>query len=257
VSRRGPAPWAVGTVAAILLFLYGPLILIGVLSFNASSVAGLPIDGLTFRWYEQLFEDQRFVAAGVFSLKIAAISTAISLVIGTAGALGLSRRSSRLLGALGQFWLVPLIIPALVLSVAMASAFRLLEIRLSLWTVVAGHVVVNGPLVYLLVTARLRGFDWSLVEAARTLGASGPQAFRLVTGPLLAPAIVGGAVLSFAISLDNFVTTLFLTGGESTLPLLIWSMMREGFSPSVNAMATLLVAATLVAAVAAERLARR
>jgi spermidine/putrescine transport system permease protein len=257
MRRRGAAPWARVTISGILLFLYGPLLLIGVLSFNSSSVAGLPMKGVTLRWYEQLFQDDRFVDAGIFSLKVAAVSTVIALLVGTAGAIGLSRHGSRLLGGLGQFWLVPLVIPALVLSVAMSSAFRLLEVRLSFWTVVAGHIVVNAPLVYLLVMARLRGFDWSLVEAARTLGAGAFEAFRLVTAPLLMPAIVGGAVLSFAISLDNFVITLFLTGGESTLPLLIWSMMREGFSPAVNALATVLLTGTLVAAVLAERLARR
>jgi spermidine/putrescine transport system permease protein len=257
MTRRGPAPWALAVISAGLLFLYGPLLLIGLLSFNASSVAGLPMEGITLRWYEQLFQDDRFVEAGLFSLKVAAVSTAIAVVVGTAGAIGLSRHGSRLLGVLGQFWLLPLVIPALVLSVAMSSAFRLLELRLSFWTVVAGHIVVNAPLVYLLVMTRLRGFDWSLVDAARTLGAGSFKAFRLVTAPLLMPAIVGGAVLSFAISLDNFVITLFLTGGESTLPLLIWSMMREGFSPAINALATVLLVGTLVAAVFAERLARR
>jgi spermidine/putrescine transport system permease protein len=138
----------------------------------------------------------------------------------------------------------------------MAAFLRLVEIRLSFWTVVAGHVVVNAPLIYLVVAARLKGFDWSLVQAARTLGANPLQAFRRITAPLLAPAVVGGAILAFAISIDNFVVTLFLTGGESTLPLLIWSMMRAGFSPAVNALATVLVAGTLAAAIVAQRLVR-
>jgi spermidine/putrescine transport system permease protein len=179
------------------------------------------------------------------------------VVIGSAGALALSRSRSRLASVAGLAWSVPLLIPALVLAVAMASAFRLLDVTLSFWTIVAGHVVVNAPLVYLVVMARLRGFDWTIVQAARTLGASSATAFRRITLPLLAPAMLGGAILSFAISLDNFVTTLFLTGGRSTLPLLIWSMMREGFSPTVNALATVLLLGTLLAAIVAERLATR
>lgn len=255
---RRRARWAPIVIVAALVFLYGPIILIAVLSFNASPIAALPVRGLTLGWYDALLGDERFRHAGIYSLEIALISTAIAVVIGTAGALGLGRRgTSRPVAALGYFWAVPLLVPALVLAVALASAFRLLDVRLSLWTIVAGHVVVNAPLVYLVVTARLRGFDWSLVQAARTLGASASGAFRRVTLPLLAPAIIGGAILSFAISLDNFVVSLFLTGGRSTLPLLVWSMMREGFSPTVNALATLLLLITLAAAVVAQRLVTR
>jgi ABC-type spermidine/putrescine transport system permease subunit II len=258
VSRGRTGRWAPIVIAVSLVFLYGPIVLIALLSLNDSSVAALPMRGVTLHWYDELFADERFRDAGVYSLQLGIVSTVIAVVIGTAGALGISRgRATRWSSAVGSFWTVPLLVPALVLSVALASAFRLLEARLSFWTLVAGHVVVNAPLVYLLVLARLRGFDWTLVQAARTLGADTFTAFRRVTLPLLAPAIIGGAVLSFAISLDNFVVSLFLTGGRSTLPLLIWSMMREGFSPTANALATLLLVGTLVAAVLAERLATR
>jgi spermidine/putrescine transport system permease protein len=251
------ARWPHVVIGAGVAFLYAPLLLIALLSFNASSVAALPIRGLTFAWYRELFADPGFRDAAIFSLEVAAVSTLIAVILGTGGALGLSRRTSRLAGWIGHGWTVPLLVPALVLAVAMASAFRLLEIPLSFWTVVIGHVVVNAPLVYLLVMARLRGFDWTLVQAARTLGATAPRAFGRVTLPLLAPAIIGGAVLSFAISIDNFVVSLFLTSGRSTLPLLIWSMMRQGFSPTINALATVLLVGTLVAAVVGERLAGR
>ncbi len=249
--------WPHVVIALGIFFLYAPLALIALLSFNASKIPGLPIHGLTLGWYRSLFDDPGFRDATVYSLQIAAVSTLIAVAIGAAGALGLSRRRSRVANVVGYAWTLPLLIPALVLAVAMASAFRLLSIQLSFWTIVAGHVVVNAPLVYLLVAARLRGFDWTLVQAARTLGAGGTVAFRRITLPLLAPAIVGGAVLSFAISLDNFVVSLFLTGGRSTLPLLIWSMMRQGFSPTINALATILLVGTLIAAVLAERLATR
>jgi spermidine/putrescine transport system permease protein len=254
----GRSRWAPVVIGGGLIFLYGPILLIALLSLNASPIAALPVRGLTLHWYDALFADERFRAAGTYSLEIGVVSTAIAVVIGTAGALGLGRRrTARPVAALGYFWAVPLLIPALVLAVALASSFRLLDVRLSFWTIVAGHVVVNAPLVYLVVMARLRGFDWSLVQAARTLGATASTAFRRVTLPLLAPAILGGAILSFAISLDNFVVSLFLTGGQSTLPLLIWSMMREGFSPTANALATVLLVITLLAALLAQRLATR
>ena len=256
--RRFPVGWAHVTIGLGLCFLFGPIILIAILSFNGSSIAALPVKGLTLHWYGALFSDERFRDAAVYSLQIGVVSTAIAVVIGTAGALGIGRgRARRTTAVFGYAWTAPLLVPSLVLAVALASSFRLLNVRLSFWTIVAGHVVVNAPLVFLLVYARLRGFDWSLVHAARTLGASGRVAFRRVTLPLLAPAIIGGAILSFAISLDNFIVSLFLTGGRSTLPLLIWSMMREGFSPTANALATVLVVGTLTAAVAAERIVRR
>jgi spermidine/putrescine transport system permease protein len=238
-----------------MFFLYGPIVLIGVLSFNSSSIAALPVTGLTLHWYRDLFSDPQFRDAAAYSLQLGLVSTAIAVTIGASAAVGVSqRRLSRRSAVVRGLWISPLFIPALVLAVALAATFRLFNVSLSFWTLVAGHVVTNAPLVYLLVLARLRGFDWSLVQAARTLGASGWIAFRRVTLPLLAPAIVGGAILSFAISLDNFIVSLFLTGGRSTLPLLIWSMMRQGFSPSANALATLLLAVTLIAAVVAERL---
>ena len=249
--------WSHLVIAVGLAFLYGPLLLIAALSFNGSEIPGLPIHGLTLRWYRDLFNDPAFRDAGVYSLEVATVSTLIAVVIGTAGGLALSRSKSRVAALLGYAWSVPILIPALVLAVAMACAFRLLQVPLSFWTLVAGHAAVNAPLVYLLVMARLRGFDWTLVQAARTLGATSATAFRRVTMPLLAPAIAGGAIFSFALSLDNFIISLFLTGGRSTLPLLIWSMMREGFSPTINALATVLLVGTLVAAITAERLAAR
>ena len=251
-SGRPVWPWACITLA--LGFLYLPLFVIALMSFNASTAPTLPIRGLTLDWYADLIEDQRFVDASVFSLKVAAVSTAIAVVLGTAAALAVAMRRALAYRMAAVLYVIPLLVPGLVLAVAMAAFFRLVEIRLSFWTVVAGHVVVNAPLVYLVVAARLRGFDWSLVQAARTLGAEPLQAFRRVTAPLIAPAVLGSAILSFAISIDNFAVSLFLTGGESTVPLLIWSMMRAGFSPAVNALATILVVGTLIAAVLAQLL---
>jgi spermidine/putrescine transport system permease protein len=240
----------------LLAFLWAPLFVIALMSFNASAAPTLPIEGFTLDWYRDLVNDQRFIDASMFTLKVAGVSTAIATVLGTAGALGVAQRRGFAYRAATGLYVIPLLVPALVLAISIASFLRLLEIQLSFWTIVAGHVVVNAPLVYLVVAARLKGFDWSLVQAARTLGATPLQAFRRVTAPLLAPAVFGAAILAFAISIDNFVVTLFLTGGESTVPLLTWSMMRDEFSPAVNALATIVVAGTLVVAIVGERLAR-
>jgi spermidine/putrescine transport system permease protein len=258
MMSRGRKPlWPRLVVAGCLAFLYLPLFMIALMSFNAGAYPTLPIRGLTLDWYAKLLSDERFVETSLLSLKLAAISTVIAVALGTAGAFGVALGRGVRYRVVGQWYVVPMLVPALVLAVAMATSFRWLEIRLSFWTMVAGHVVVHAPLVYLIVTARLKGFDWSLVQAARTLGATRRQALRRVTMPLVVPAVAGGAILSFALSLDNFVISLFLTGGDSTIPLLIWSMMRAGFSPSVNALATVLVVITLFAAVVAERLSAR
>jgi ABC-type spermidine/putrescine transport system permease subunit II len=241
-------------LTAGLLFLYLPVLVTGLFSVNSSQIQGFPLHGLTFHWYIQVWQDPLVRAAALFSLKVAASSTAIAVGMGTAAAMAVSRWKGRGAVMLNAFYVLPLVVPALVLAVAIASAFRLLNVPLSFWTVLTGHVVISAPLMYLLVSARLRGFDWSLPGAARVLGASPFQAFRKITAPLVAPAVLGGAVLAFAISMDNFVASLFLTGNQSTLPLLIWSRMREAFDPTVNALATMFVVFTLIAALVAERL---
>lgn len=255
-GKRRPL-WSSTVIVACLGFLYLPLFMIALMSFNAGAYPTFPIRGFTLDWYAKLLKDERFFDTSVLSLQLAVVSTAIAVVLGTAGAFGVALGRGFRYWLIGNWYTLPLLVPSLVLAVAMATALRWLEIRLSFWTLVAGHVVVHAPLVYLVVMARLKGFDWSLVHAARTLGATRGQAMRRVTAPLVAPAVAGGAILAFALSLDNFVISLFLTGGESTVPLLIWSMMRAGFSPSVNALATVLVVITLIAAAIAERLTAR
>lgn len=250
------ASWPTLVVTVALVFLYGPALVTLVLSFNSSLVTGFPMRGVTTHWYATLWSDPQFRAATTLSLKVAAIATLAGVVLGTMGAIGISRSRALPSKFLGGFYISPLLVPPLLFAVAAAAALRLANLRLSLWTLCAGHVVLTAPIIYLFVSARLRGFDWTLPAAARVLGASPVQAFVRVTAPLIAPAVLGGAILAFAISMDNFVVSLFLSAGQSTLPLLIWSRMREFFDPTVNAMASLYIAFTLTAAVIAERLSR-
>jgi spermidine/putrescine transport system permease protein len=252
--RFAHACWPAAVIAAALAFLYGPAIVTLVLSLNSSLVTGFPLRGLTAHWYASLWTDPQFRHALLLSLKLAAVSTLIAICIGTPAAIAISRAEGRLARALAAYYMAPLLAPPLVFALAAATALRLVDVRLSFWTLVAGHVVLTAPVMYLFVSARLRGFDWTLPSAARVLGASPRQAFLKVTAPLLAPAVVGGAILAFAISMDNFVVSLFLSAGQTTLPLLIWSRMREFFDPTVNAMASLFIVFTLAAAVVAERL---
>lgn len=256
IRRRSSRVWPLAVVAFGLLFLYGPVFTTLALSFNKSLVTGFPIRGLTTHWYSSLWADPQFRTATLLSLKVAATATGIGVLIGTPAAVAISRGRGWLERIFGPFYVAPLLVPPLLFAVAAATALRLLNVQLSFWTLTAGHVVLTAPIMYLFVSARLRGFDWTLPTAARVLGASPRQAFLRITAPLLAPAVVGGAILAFAISMDNFVVSLFLSAGQSTLPLLIWSRMREYFDPTVNAMATLFIFFTLATAVVAERLSR-
>jgi spermidine/putrescine transport system permease protein len=254
VRRVARDVWPAAVVVAVLAFLYGPAIATFVLSLNTGLVTGFPIRGLTVHWYTSLWTDSQFRDALLLSIKVAALATLIAICIGAPAAISISRANGRIGKALAGFYMAPLLVPPLVFAIAAATALRLANVRLSFWTLVAGHVVLTAPIMYLFVSARLRGFDWTLPSAARVLGASPRQAFVKVTAPLLAPAVAGGAILAFAISMDNFVVSLFLSAGQTTLPLLIWSRMREFFDPTVNAMASLFIAFTLGAAVVAERL---
>lgn len=249
--------WPRIVIGAFLAFLYLPLVVMALMSFSDRGVSLFPVSGLTLDWYREVFEDERFRSTGVNSLGLAFISTAIGVALGTSAAFGLSQLKSRTAGILAGLYSAPLVVPSLVLGIAMALAFNMYGVPLSFWTLVVGHALLSGPLVFLLVSARLRGFDWSVMQAARVLGAGPFQAFRRVLAPLIFPAVAGGALLSFALSLDNFILSFFLTGGESTLPLLMWSMMRQGFSPAINAVATILLVSALACAVVGERLTRR
>jgi spermidine/putrescine transport system permease protein len=255
--RRGlSAAWPIAAIAGGLAFLYGPVLVTLLLSFNASLVTGFPIRGVTTHWYSSLWADPQFRSAGILSVKVAALATVIGICIGTPAAISINRSLGRTAKVVGGFYIVPLLVPPLLFAVAAATALRLANLRLSFWTLTAGHVVLTAPIIYLFVSARLRGFDWALPSAARVLGATPLQAFSRVTAPLLAPAVCGGAILAFAVSMDNFVVSLFLTAGQSTLPLLIWSRMREYFDPTVNAMASIFIVFTLTMSVLAERLVR-
>jgi len=256
LRRRASAVWPIVVVVGGLAFLYGPVLVTLVLSFNTSLVTGFPIRGVTTHWYSLLWSDPQFRAATTLSVKVAAVATLIGVGLGTCAAISVSRSRSLVSKLLGGFYIAPLLVPPLLFAVAAASALRLANLRLSFWTLCAGHVVLTAPIIYLFVGSRLRGFDWTLPAAARVLGATPAQAFVRVTAPLIAPAALGGAILAFAVSMDNFVVSLFLTAGQSTLPLLIWSRMREFFDPTVNAMASLYIVFTLAAAVVAERLSR-
>lgn len=237
----GRRPWLLGASLGNLLFLYAPIAVLILFSFNASRLSA-SWHGFTLHWYRVLADDQALLTAVRNSLAVGGTSTVIAVILGVGAAVGmegLSRRGQRVVeGAL----VLPLVIPEVMMGVALMLFFVLIKWPLSLVTVTVGHAAFNLPIVVVMVRARLRKLDPRLEEAALDLGATPWQAFRHVTLPLLMPAIAGAVLMAFTISLDDFIVTFFTAGpGSTTLPLKVYSMVKSGVSPEINALSAILV----------------
>ena len=240
---------------AFFAFLYLPLLAIVVFSFDASPVSAFPLRGWTLRWYRDLLADAGLLRSLWNSLQVAGIATVSSVVIGTAGAVGLDRCRFPGRNLLLRLILMPIALPGIITGISFLVFFSALRWPLSLLTVAVGHTTFCIPIVLTQVLARLRRFDRRIEEAAMDLYAGRLRTFLLVTLPALRTSILGGALLAFTLSLDEIVVTLFVTGRDNTLPMQIWAMLRRGFTPEVNAVATLILAAsTLLVILAARRL---
>ncbi|MEW6543219.1 MAG: ABC transporter permease [Nitrospirota bacterium] len=239
MSRRHR--WLLAASAADLLFLYAPIAVLIVFSFNGSRLSAV-WQGATLEWYRLLVQDEALLAAVRNSLAVGTVSTVVATLLGLSAAVGLERlplRGQRLVeGAM----LFPLVVPEIMMGVALMLFFILVKLPLGLATVMIGHAAFNVPVVMVIVRARLRKLDPALEEAARDLGATPWQAFRRVTLPLLAPAVLGAVLMAFTVSLDDFIVTFFTAGpGSTTLPLKVYSMVKSGVSPEINALSAVLV----------------
>jgi len=253
--RRCLAAFAVTAYA----FLHLPVLVLVGFSFNESRFTVWK--GFSWRWYAELARSTRILSALENSLIVAVVATALATAIGTLAAYALwrfPRRSNRALDAALQLSIVtPEIVTGISLLALFQFLFRFLDLGLGLETIVIAHVAFSIAFVLLVVKARLAGLDRSLEEAAMDLGASEWRAFRLVTVPLLRPAIAAAALLAFVLSFDDYVITSFVAGvGSETLPLVIYSMARRGISPVVNALSAVLVVALGFLILAADRLQR-
>jgi spermidine/putrescine transport system permease protein len=239
MSRR--RPWLLAAGLADLAFLYAPIAVLILFSFNASRLSAT-WQGFTLEWYRLLAEDETLRASVQNSLLVGLCSTVVATGLGVGAALGLERLRFKGRRVVEGALLLPLVIPEVMMGVALMLFFVLIELPLSLVTVTIGHAAFNLPIVMVIVRARLRKLDTALEEAARDLGATAWQAFRRVTLPLLRPAILGGALMAFTISLDDFIVTFFTAGpGATTLPLKVYSMVKSGVSPVINALSAILV----------------
>jgi spermidine/putrescine transport system permease protein len=238
-------PWLFGASLANLLFLYAPIVVLIAFSFNASRLSAT-WQGLTLDWYRLLAQDEALRLAVGNSLVVGLFSTIIATVLGLGAALGLERQSFKGRQFLESALLLPLVIPEVMMGVSLMLFFVLVSMPLSLVTVTIAHAAFNLPVVLVILRARLRKLDPSLEEAARDLGATPWQAFSRVTLPLLMPAVLGAVLLAFTLSLDDFIVTFFTAGpGATTLPLYVYSMVKSGVTPVINALSAVLVLASM------------
>lgn len=241
MSERPGRGWLRAHAALVYLFLYGPILMLVVLSFNDS---GLPTSwgGVSLRWYEALAQNETIQHTLLNTLLVAAAVTVLSTLAGTLLALGLeSGKPSTLLDSLV---LVPMIIPDIVLAIALLAFYSALQMTLGLHSIILSQSVFVLAFAAAVVRTRLRNFDRAVIEASIDLGASEWTTFRRVTLPIISPGIVAAALLSFTMSLDDFVIAYFSAGpgvSSTTFPMQIYSMIRFGVTPEINAVATLVI----------------
>ncbi len=259
MSGRTLAPttrWVLRSNGALVLaVLYAPIILLAIYSFSGSRLPG-EWGGFTTEWYVRLFDDSRIQKTIGVSVRVALVSTVIATVLGTSSALALERFKFRGRRVFDALLYLPIIIPDVTMAVMMlmffTQAFDLVDLLFGLGlskgfaTIVVSHVAFNIAFVSVVVRARIAGMDATLEQAAADLYANRWQAFRFVTLPLIAPGVLGGALLAITLSLDDVVVTQFVAGpGSTTLPVYVFSLIRKGVTPTINAVSVIMLLASL------------
>ncbi len=255
--RRDKATVALGAFAAlVLLFLYLPVVVLIVFSFNDNTVTTLPLRGFTLVWYEKLFANRDMLAAIGNSFYVASFATILTLLIGVPAALALDRVRFPGKAVFRRIVVLPLTLPGIITGISMLNLFRMLGFNLSLNTVILGHGTALVAIVLTQVYARLQRFNRRLEEASDDLGARPWQTFLLVTLPNIRSAVIGSALLAFTLSFDEIPVTFFLTGRDNTLPMYIYSTLRRGITPEINAIGSIIVVASLGLIILSARLLR-
>lgn len=248
--------WVLGVSCAVYGFLHVPILVLVVFSFNDSKFS-VNWAGFTLDWYYRLPERPDILRGLKASLIVGGASTVISAVLGTLIALALARHRFRGRTAFEGFLYVPIVTPEIVVGISLLILFALVKIPLGLTTIVIAHVAFCLSFVVIVVLARLEGMDRTLEEAAMILGADEVTTFWKVTVPQLWPGILSGALLAFTMSFDDFVITSFVSGsGSSTLPIVVYGMVRRNVEPSINAISTIILLVTTALIYLADRLAR-
>jgi putrescine transport system permease protein len=250
--RKGPSWFNIAALALGLAFLYVPIAILVIYSFNASRLVTV-WGGWSTRWYVALMHDAAMLDAAWVTLRIGLVSAAAATVLGTLAALALVRYG-RFRGRLlfGGMIYAPLVMPEVITGLSLLLLFVAVDVDRGFWTITVAHTTLTMCFVAIIVQARLVDFDRSLEEAAMDLGCPPLKTFLTVTLPLIAPAIASGFVLAFTLSLDDLILASFTTGpGATTLPIRIYSEVRLGVKPEINAVCTILIAVVAVGLVVA------
>ena len=233
-------------LCAVLLLMYLPVVMVVIYSFNASK-SDVQWAGFTLGWYQKMIHNESLMDALRNSLVLGVSSCAISAVIGTVGAVGLAQSDFKTKGLLENVAMLPIMIPEIILGMVFLAFFSFLGLPFGMITLIIAHTAFCIPYIFIVVKGRLAGIDRSIGEAARDLGASEMRMFFDITLPLIAPAILSGSLLAFAMSLDDVVISFFVTGAQTnTLPIKIYSNIKLGVSPEINSLCTVMLALTFL-----------
>lgn len=236
-------------VALIFLFLYLPILVVVLFSFNTSKL-NIVFEGFTLQWYGRMLSNTRLIAAFQNTVIVAVCSTVIAVVVGTLGAVGLHKYKFRGKTLVDVLMYIPVVIPEIILGIALLAMFSMVNLPLGIVTLIIAHATFCIPFVVFTVRARLNGFDASIEEAAMDLGANRITTFFEILLPSIMPGVMSGALLSITLSMDDVIISFFTTGPQSTtLPMQIYSMVKSGVSPDVNALSTLILVGTVTVAV--------
>jgi ABC-type spermidine/putrescine transport system permease subunit II len=238
-------------VVGVFAFLYAPMVVMSVFSVNASKVQTLPFSGFTAEWYRALLHDAPMQDAIRFGLQVSATTVLIGAVVGVYLAFSIDRLAFPGKNAFQALVAVPLALPGIVLGISLVLVFRAAGIASGFITIVAGHATFVTPLIMFVVLQRLRSLDRNLEHASMDLGAGWIRTFWHVTLPEIRLAVIAGCLLGFTLSFDEITVTLFLAGNELTLPVFVWTLLRFGFTPEVNAAFTIIGTFSIASIVAA------
>lgn len=233
--------------AVLLIFMYLPIVIVVVYSFNSSRNSTV-WGGATLDWYKKMAGNRGLLEALKNSLVLAALSSLAAGIIGTLGAVGMARITWKSKSVVEYISTLPIMIPEIILGMVFMAFFAMLGLPFGMVTLVLGHTTFSIPYVFMMVKSSLVGIDKSLVEAAKDLGASEGKAFFDITLPLIAPAVLSGMLLAFAMSLDDVVISIFVTGAKTnTLPIRIYTQLKSGVTPEINALCSIMLAVTFAA----------
>lgn len=244
MDKKGLSAKSVMYACLIYIFLYLPIVIVIIYSFNTSEM-NIKFEGFTLSWYVRMFDNIELMEALKTTLIVAIASTALSVFIGTISAFGMFKYKFRGKSAVDSLMYIPIVIPEIVLGISLLAFFTALNIPMGLLTLIIAHVTFSVPFVIITVRARLSGYDMSVEEAAMDLGANQWRTFKRVTFPIIAPGVMSGAMLALTMSLDDVIVSFFTCGpNDVTLPIKIFGMVRKGVSPDVNALSTVMILAT-------------